>query len=401
MGGAGSPKRRTVTMPTTRHSQTEAPERRLHPSPPADWDNGRRSRRTRWLVALGFTLLAASAIGTGVALRSHAHDGKTPETPPPADVAVAYGFGHVDVEERVIESLYPRLLDGPNKVEKVLVHENDLVKKGDPILRLESRQAHFAVQRAEVDLKDAELRLAQAKAAIPQHESMIKAKEKDVEAYKEGLNRARLMFKEAERMYAASKEARLISKEKVDIAEAAVKEADKKVEAAQAEVEVLKEKRESLKIAVDRAREDVAAKKIQLNQAKYAEEQCELKAPMDGKVLRLLVTEGQLLGPQPSGPLLYFCPDTPRIIRAEIDQEFAGLVQPGQPVTITDDATLAASIRGKVKRTSDWFAPKRSPLMEPRQLNDVRTLECIVEVDPARSKELRIGQRVRVKIEKK
>ena len=94
---------------------------------------------------------------------------------------------------------------------------------------------------------------------------------------------------------------------------------------------------------------------------------------------------GQLLGPQPQ-LIISFCPATPRIIRAEIDQEFANQVQVGQSAIITDDATLTGSIRGKVKRLSDWFAQRRSPLFEPRQLNDVRTLECIIEVDPAQSK---------------
>ena len=84
-----------------------------------------------------------------------------------------------------------------------------------------------------------------------------------------------------------------------------------------------------------------------------------------------------------------------------LNQEFADQIQVGQAALITDSETLKGTIRGKVKRISDWFAQRRSPLFEPRQLNDVRTLECIIEIDPAQAKDLRIGQRVRVKIEKK
>src|SRR5438552_2220300 len=102
-------KRRTVVMQSTRHSQTDAPERHLAQASPADRSSGPRPRRgTRWLVALGFTLLAASAIGTGVVLRSHAHDGKAADTSSTSeDVAAGYAFGHVDIEERIAE-LYPR-----------------------------------------------------------------------------------------------------------------------------------------------------------------------------------------------------------------------------------------------------------------------------------------------------
>jgi hypothetical protein len=48
-------------------------------------------------------------------------------------------------------------------------------------------------------------------------------------------------------------------------------------------------------------------------------------------------------------------------------------------------------------RVSDWFTQRRSMLQEPFQYNDVRTLECIVYLDPG-SGPVRIGQRVRVTI---
>jgi len=43
-------------------------------------------------------------------------------------------------------------------------------------------------------------------------------------------------------------------------------------------------------------------------------------------------------------------------------------------------------------------------VMEPLQYNDIRTLECLIEVDPAPANQspdnlLRIGQRVRVELE--
>jgi hypothetical protein len=46
---------------------------------------------------------------------------------------------------------------------------------------------------------------------------------------------------------------------------------------------------------------------------------------------------------------------------------------------------------------SDWYTHRRSILLEPSQQNDVRTLECIVEVDPGQPP-VRIGQRMRVTI---
>ncbi|HKB42076.1 MAG TPA: biotin/lipoyl-binding protein [Gemmataceae bacterium] len=402
-------------MPTTRPPSTDTAE---HPLPAADAPEGsvrqrvgqtaagptrgggpRPPRHTRWFVALGFTLLAASAIGTGVVLNSQAHNGHSTERPPSGDVTSAYGDGFVDVEGRVIE-LSPLLPNGPNRVTEVLVHDNDDVKKDSVLLRLDATQARYTVQKAKANLKDAELQLEQAKAAIPHHESLVEAKQEAVEAAKEELRMARLQLKEAQRAYDADPP--LITKEKLGIAEATVSETEKKVQAAQKEVDALKKRQKILDYAIPRAREEVAGRKTQLDQAEYALEQCELKAPVDGKILRLNVTEKQMFGgPQSTAPAIYFCPNKPRIVRAEISQEFANQVKVGQTAIVTDDATLTGEWRGKVKSLSDWFAPKRHQLFEPRQMNDVRTLEAIIEMDPVQAKELRIGQRVRVKLETK
>ena len=36
----------------------------------------------------------------------------------------------------------------------------------------------------------------------------------------------------------------------------------------------------------------------------------------------------------------------------------------------------------RVMRVSDWYTHRRSMLFEPFQYNDVRTLECLVSVEP-------------------
>jgi hypothetical protein len=44
---------------------------------------------------------------------------------------------------------------------------------------------------------------------------------------------------------------------------------------------------------------------------------------------------------------------------------------------------------------SDWYTHRRSIVQEPLQFNDVRTLECIIQIDP-HAQMPKIGQRVRV-----
>ena len=54
--------------------------------------------------------------------------------------------------------------------------------------------------------------------------------------------------------------------------------------------------------------------------------------------------------------------------------------------------------RGQVARISDWYTHRRSILQEPLQLNDVRTLECLIALDSGQPP-LRIGQRVLVTLQ--
>jgi multidrug resistance efflux pump len=140
---------------------------------------------------------------------------------------------------------------------------------------------------------------------------------------------------------------------------------------------------------------EVDARQARLEEAQHALAERSVCAPADGEVLRLLVSVGDVAGPQARQAALLFCPQRPRIVRAEVPQEFADRVRVGQPVLIQDDARLVEVGRGQIVRLSDWFTQRRSVLQEPSVRNDVRTLECIIRIDPGRTP-LRIGQRVRV-----
>src|SRR5262249_61227687 len=131
--------------------------------------------------------------------------------------------------------------------------------------------------------------------------------------------------------------------------------------------------------------------------------ECQVHAPARGIVLRVLVSKGDVLSAQTTQPAILLAPDEELIVRAEVEQEIAAKVRAGQPVVIEDDANEAYSWTGTVETLSPWFTQRRSILLEPGQLNDVRTLEAIVRLAPVQSADstrppLRIGQRVRVVI---
>jgi multidrug resistance efflux pump len=148
-------------------------------------------------------------------------------------------------------------------------------------------------------------------------------------------------------------------------------------------------------VEVNRAKEDVKAKEAKVEQARLGVLEHDVYAPADGTILRVLTCEGEILGGQPKAPAIQFCPRGERIIRAEVQQEWAAKVAEGQSAVVEDETRGGYQWKGKVTRVSDWFAHRRSMVQEPFQYNDVRTLECLISLEPG-GRPLRIGQNVRV-----
>src|SRR5205814_611796 len=86
---------------------------------------------------------------------------------------------------------------------------------------------------------------------------------------------------------------------------------------------------------VARAEADTTAKRALLKRARHALREHTLRAPSAGTVLRVLTSSGEALGMQPRQPALLFAPDRPRIVRAEVEQEFVSRVAVGQRAEIT------------------------------------------------------------------
>jgi multidrug resistance efflux pump len=301
-------------------------------------------------------------------------------------VAVAY----VDVEGGVSQ-LYP-VRSG--RITEVLAEEGKEFPAGAPLLRIDDTLAKIQVAEARIDLAAAQERLTQAKRLEDQHQKRIKAQKAAIAAARREVDAAR----------AKASKARRFAEKKIDATPEDVKAAEAVVAKAEAGVRVEEAKLELLEsadstAAVRLADLDVQSKRKQLEKAEYGLEQCTVTAPEKGSVLRCLVRRGEVLGPNPQQPALIFCPSKPRIVRAEVEQEFATRIAIGQKASIVDYATGRGDWRGTVAQVSDWYTQRRSVLHEPLQYNDVRTLEVIINLQPNPKQPLRIGQRVLVTLD--
>jgi HlyD family secretion protein len=348
-----------------------------------------RLRTFFWL--LGVALLVGTAAGAGW-LMNHDQGGGGGTTPqetatPTAGSIIALGL--VDVETGVV-ALYP-LQNG--RVDW-LAEEGKQVHKGDVLLRLDGKLARQDVLRAEADLKGAQLQLTKAEKLLPKkHEAAVKQAEAMLDAAKQKKAAADAQLAAKTKLYNEN----FGSVHDLNAHKALAKEAEILIRGAQAKLDEVEAYEPQLDI--DRAQAEVADKEAQLAKAKLGLDECNVRAPEDGVVLRVLTAVGETLGPNPRQPAIQFCPNRKRIIRAEVLQEFGAKVRPGQEAIIEDDTTSPAQWRGKVKRVSDWYTQRRSMLLEPFQFNDVRTLECLITLDPDQPP-LRLNQRVRVTIGK-
>jgi HlyD family secretion protein len=343
-----------------------------------------RSQGLLWpiiVVALGAVLVSAAVRFSRTAA--------APTTRPPTDEGHegVVCFGTVDLE-RGAASLYPLQL---GRVVEVLVAENQEVEQGTELLHLEDGIARSRLAEAEAAVKLAELQLHQARQQRQLHRRRVAHQQAMRDAMSSRVAAARRVRDHEEKLAKSAvftESDRFISDEKIRELEALE----------QAEVQQLAElEAQDVEVEVERAEYELKAAESRREQAQLALKECRVRAPRPGTVLRIMVAPGDVVGGPPGQPAVMFAADEPQVIRATVEQEFASRVKEGVPATVQDDANPTVSWRGRVGRVAGWYNQRRTVLHDPSQLIDVRTLECVITLDPDQPR-LRLGQSVRINI---
>jgi biotin carboxyl carrier protein len=349
------------------------------------------------LWILGFALLAGMFVGVKLLFPTSNANQVNPRTgegnEPPERIVC---WGNFDVEEGVA-LLYPRQF---GKV--VFIHEESTkskesgyakVKEGDLLLQVENSLVKLAVEKAKAQVRAAEQQLAEAKKLPELYKLQKESQQSAIKAAQLEYDKFNADIEAKIAAYGAGNEP--VVKKLREFADFGLKGLmiKKKVEE-----DKLKEiELQDADLKIKQAEADLDAKKLMVQEAEETVKHFEITAPSDGYVLRTHVRKGETLGPNPRVAAIEFLPDAPIIVRAEVLQEWGRYVKPGAEVIIEDDTYKGPEWKGVVKKVSGWYATTRSPIIEPFRYNDVRTLECIIEVEKG-GPEMRIGQRVRAKI---
>ena len=281
----------------------------------------RPGRLNVWVVGV---LAASAAALTAWGLTSRADAPPTANQDATTRSDTHYNFmGFADLEQGVAP-LYPLQ---PGRVVKVFAHDGDAVEADAPLFTMDDKMAMDQIDAAEADLRNAQLQLEEAQKFVAQHQQQIDGQKQAVEARKQEAAAGRAKADEAEKLHGSQN----ASAETVRARPTRRRKLWKRRRRGEeAKLHILELDDPSL--AVKRAENAVEAKQSQLRKAQMGLRECTVWAPAKGVVERMDVSEGESLGPNPRQPAVMFAADGPRIVRAEVEQEWAGHVALGAPL---------------------------------------------------------------------
>ena len=308
------------------------------------------------------------------------------QSAPPAatrDAGIAAG-GLVEPagEERVI---IPQL---SGRLEKVYINEGDTVKAGQLIAEIENAEYRAALVAATAELAQREAEYAKAKAGA-RREEIDAAMAERAEAVA-GEHQAVAEY-ERRRQMAAQK---LISAEALQLARTQAETATARRERADAQRALLYAGTRAEDLAAAAAAVDAARGERDRAQALFDKSQ--IRAPIDGQVLKRDLGEGETVVALSPLPLARIGDLSRLYVRADVDELDIGRVRAGQKAAVTSDAFPGQTFTGEVVRVSRRMGRRNSISGDPAEKQDAKILETLIALDG--TPPLPIGLRVDVRI---
>ncbi len=366
---------------------------------------------------LGISLLAFSFVAANRLLHSQEPNngaaGAKKDAKVPAAAPTGQGLrvlGTVDVPLGIARVDAPALpaLSGATVV-SVFVQQGQEVAIGDPLLSFDDSAFRSKLDQAEAALLAAQSEADKAKAQkddlpdlIELQKLAIKKAETDLQFAAEGAIRGRESFEKLVEADKSSTPALRDLQRRLNLdllkAEAITKSLEFAV--AKEKIDLKRLMAKPVDIDIQLAAAKIKGLTAAVAEAKSFIELTKVKARTAGIVERLTAQPGMTFGPATREPALYIVPTGARIVRAEIEAEFAHKINDrlGQKVTICDSHNFSQTYEGKVTLIDKIFLPKRGG-GAVLAVNPTQVLECVIEVldpTPVGKPPLRVGQPVRV-----
>ena len=369
-----------------------------------------------WLM--GMVLLAVTLFGANRYLR-------TEETAAPADEKPridrsAEGLvvlGTVDSKPNRVH-VGPPAIAAMSRLEAILVNEGQTVKPGDALAHFDDDTLQAKLKQAQAGLAEAKLTKQKAEVQLPvQHlnverqSASIQAIEQTHDELKKSLDVAEAEAKrtldtfrqpDGSPLAPELKADRLLNDPKLVELRIQVRNLSTKLTDERKQLEILKHN--PVQLDVELAQAAIERYQATVEEAQAAIDASSVKAEVAGVVEQILATPGMTFGPSTQTPIMTIVPGPDRVVRAEVEAEYAYKIDGavGESVTIFDQLNPSIHYPGTVVRVGTAFLPKRSEVGR-LTLTPSNALECLIDVtdpNPPNMPPLRVGQPVRVRFGK-
>jgi multidrug resistance efflux pump len=362
------------------------------------------------LYLIGVAVMIGSLLGAKLLTGGHDENAKAESSGGnPSKIAGPLVLGTVDSNPQPIPCGLPPVLQS-GTILKIYVKDGDEIHAGDKLYVFDTSSLQGTLGVAQCAVEVAKTKVAEAKQGVIQHAKKVNLQEQAIKIanttkeskadYYRFVERNLKEYYSKEQVPMDKWDAKLKNDDKLFAAQIAYSTALSEWELKQSELNALQEGAKTADIMVTQAEAVVKQAEAEVARAQKTIDLCTIRAKIDGTIEQVTISEGSTLGISTPKPALWLIPAGPRVVRAEIEADFAHCVSSsleGKEVTIYDNADPKMTYKGKVRRVGEAFLPKRSS--EGLLGSDTLVLPALIEVSdakPANRPPLRIGQRVRV-----
>ena len=259
------------------------------------------------------------------------------------------------------------------RISHVFVKVNDDVAAGEPMIRIDDREARARLAAAEAEAAARQKqRDAQGKnsdrSAINDAEDAVYAAEPTLTGARCGLHETLLAHRNGS-----------VSKRDVEDAQTRLDRAQQRLQRERVALAVAQSKANTplptlFESALSRARADVAAADAVLAKTR-------IRASVESTVLRLNGKAGEMVAPGPQQALVTIGDVSTLRVRAEVDEADVAKITIGQKVSVRSPSHPGRRFSGKVSAIAPSLASPNIGARGPRRPTDVEVLEVSVSLD--------------------
>jgi membrane fusion protein (multidrug efflux system) len=242
-------------------------------------------------------------------------------------------------------------------VAEIMVRDNQKVRAGDPLVKIDAEEFDAKVATARADLADAEAGVASAQAALLSLDAEERLAGANVTAAQTAIRSSDAQFERAStdsRRYAALVSSGAVAQRDADSFRASAVTAEQDAAHSVAMLDVARDtlrvtvaKRPTLLAALQKANASVERARSTLDLALQDQRHTLILAPIDGIVGNRQVQQGDYV--QPGTRLLTLVPLNAFYVTANFKETQTGRMHPGQNATVRVDAISSAPLSGTVE----------------------------------------------------